>query len=118
MNPAAASSRPGDNPQNGTNVAGTKQVQISQQVSQGLLLHRVQPIYPDVARRNHIQGTVVLQAVINKNGRISNLKAISGPQELTAAAIGAVEQWRYRPYLLQGEPIEVQTEIKVNFELP
>lgn len=118
--PAAAPSRPGDNPdnpQNGNNVTGAKQVRVSQQISQALLLHKVEPIYPDDARRNHIQGTVVLHAVIDRNGRISNLKAISGPKELTAAAIGAVEQWRYRPYLLQGEPVEVQTEITVNFQL-
>lgn len=86
-------------------------------VSQGLLLHKVQPIYPDDARRNRVQGTVLLQAVIDKNGRISDLEVISGPKELTAAAIGAVQQWRYRPYLLQGEPVQVQTQIVVNFQL-
>jgi TonB family protein len=117
MNPVAAPLRPADNPQNVTNEAGTKQVRISPQVSQGLLLYKVQPIYPHDAMRNHIQGAVVLHAIIDKNGRISNLKALSGPKELTAAAISAVEQWRYRPYSLEGGPIEVQTEITVNFQL-
>jgi TonB family protein len=112
-NPADASSQP----PNANNLAGTKQVRISQGVSTGLLLHKVQPIYPYEAMRNHVQGTVLLRAVIDKNGRISSLQPISGPKELTAAAIGAVEQWRYRPYLLEGEPVEVETQITVNFQL-
>ena len=116
-NPADASSRPATDPPNGNNVAGTKQVRISQGVSKGLLLHKVQPIYPYEAMRNHVEGTVLLRAVIDKNGRISSLEPISGPKELTTAAIGAVEQWRYRPYLLQGEPVEVETQITVNFQL-
>jgi len=95
----------------------SKEVQVSQEATQGLLLHRVQPVYPDDARRNRIQGTVLLRATIDKLGRISKLEPISGPKELTAAAIGAVEQWRYRPYTLQGAPVDVQTEITVKFEL-
>jgi protein TonB len=59
-----------------------------------------------------------LQAIIGKDGRVKDLKPISGPStELEAAAVGAVQQWRYRPYLLQGEPVEVETLIKVNFQL-
>jgi len=116
-NPADASSQPPNDPPNGNNVAGIKQVRISQGVSKGLLLHKVQPIYPLEAMRNHVQGTVLLRAVIDKNGRISSLEPISGPKELTPAAIGAVEQWRYKPYLLQGEPVEVETQITVNFQL-
>ena len=116
-NPADASSRPANDSPNGNNLAGTKQVRISQGVSKGLLLHKVQPIYPYEAMRNHVEGTVLLRAVIDKDGRISSLEPISGPKELTAAAIGAVEQWRYRPYLLQGEPVAVETQITVNFQL-
>lgn len=94
-----------------------KKVRISQGVSAGLLLHKVQPIYPEDARRNRVQGQVVLQAEIDTDGRISDLQVISGSKELTAAAVGAVQQWRYRPYLLQGEPVKVDTQIVVNFQL-
>jgi TonB family protein len=94
-----------------------KRVRVSQGVSKGLLLHKVQPIYPLDARRNRVQGVVVLEAVIDTVGRIYRLQVISGPKELISSAVGAVEQWRYRPYLLEGEPVEVQTQIVVNFEL-
>ncbi len=97
--------------------AAIKRVRVSQGVSQGLLVYRVQPVYPVEARREGIQGQVVLRAVISKEGRIADLKLISGPKELAPAAIGAVEQWRYKPYLLMGDPVEVDTEILVNFTL-
>jgi TonB family protein len=115
-NPANVKVSSGDSPPRGQG-GDSKEVQVSQEVAQGLLLHRVQPIYPDDARRNHVQGTVLLRAIIDKSGRISKVEPISGPKELTAAAIGAVEQWRYRPYMLQGAPVDVQTEITVKFEL-
>lgn len=94
-----------------------KRVRVSQGVSQGLLLHKFQPVYPEMARRNHIQGTVLMKAVIDKDGYISELTALSGPRELIEAAMGAVKQWRYRPYLLQGQPVQVETQIVVNFTL-
>ena len=94
-----------------------KRVRVSQGVSQGLLLHKVQPVYPAMARMNGIQGTVFLKAHIDKEGRISELTPMSGPPELVDAAVGAVKQWRYRPYLLQGQPVEVETQITVNFTL-
>jgi TonB family protein len=95
-----------------------KQVRVSQGVSQGLLVHQVAPFYPANARSNRVQGTVVLQATIGKDGRIQNLTPVSAPsKELTEAAIGAVEQWRYKPYTLKGEPVEVLTTINVNFVL-
>lgn len=92
-------------------------VKVPPSVSQGLLLHKVQPVYPRSAITNRVQGTVVLRAIIGKDGRIKNLQVISGPQELTEAAIGAVEQWRYRPYSRNGETVEVETTINVNFTL-
>lgn len=92
-------------------------VRIGQNVSGGLLMRSVAPIYPDDARRMRIEGAVVLRAVIGKDGRIKDLKAISGSRELIPAAIGAVQQWQYRPYLLEGEPVEVDTQITVNFRL-
>jgi periplasmic protein TonB len=81
------------------------------------LLHRVQPIYPAIARRARVQGIVELRAIISKTGTIENLVVVSGHPMLSAAAIEAVKQWRYRPYLLNNEPVEVETEITVNFLL-
>jgi periplasmic protein TonB len=84
---------------------------------QGSLAHRVEPVYPPMARIARVQGAVVLEAVISKTGTIENLRLISGHPLLVSAAIEAVSQWRYRPYLLNGEAIEVETQITVNFIL-
>ena len=94
-----------------------QRVRVSSGVSKGLLIHKVNPVYPMEARQARIQGTIILEARISKEGRIVDLSVISGPPELAPAAIGAVQQWRYRPYLLQGVPVEVDTQIQVNFEL-
>ena len=85
--------------------------------SEGNLIYRVQPIYPPLARQAHIQGAVELRAIISKAGTIENLTLLRGHPMLVPAAMGAVRQWRYRPYLLNGEPVEVETEITVNFIL-
>lgn len=87
------------------------------EISPGLLLQKVAPKYPRAARKAHIQGTVVMCAVIGKDGTIRSLRAISGPQELIPAALEAVHKWRYRPYLYRNEPVEVNTDIRVNFTL-
>jgi periplasmic protein TonB len=84
---------------------------------EGNLIHQVQPIYPPLARTARIQGSVVLSAVIAKDGTIKNLRVLSGHPMLVAAAIDAVRRWRYRPYILNDEPIEVETQITVNFSL-
>jgi len=84
---------------------------------EGSLIRRIQPIYPPIARTGHIQGPVVLAAVIGKDGTIENLRLMSGHPMLVPAAIAAVSQWRYRPYILNGEAIEVETQITVNFIL-
>ena len=81
------------------------------------LVHRVQPAYPPLARAARIQGSVVLQAVISKTGTIENLQVLNGHPMLVRAALDAVQQWRYRPYFLNGEPVEVETQITVNFIL-
>jgi TonB family protein len=94
-----------------------QRVRVSQGVSAGLLAHRVQPDYPLEARQARIQGAVVLRAVIGKDGSIEKLTLVSGHPMLAPAAIDAVQQWRYRPYLLLGSPVEVDTEISVNFQL-
>lgn len=84
---------------------------------EGSLIRRVEPLYPPLARSARIQGAVVLFAMISTTGTIENLRVISGHPLLVAAALDAVKQWRYRPYILNGEPIEVETEITVNFVL-
>jgi periplasmic protein TonB len=84
---------------------------------EGSLMRRVMPTYPPLARTARIQGPVVLFAVISKAGTIDKLRAVSGPPMLIPAAIEAVSQWRYRPYILNNEPIEVETQITVNFLL-
>ena len=84
---------------------------------QGYLVKRVEPIYPALAKAARIQGSVHLQAMISKQGMIENLQVLSGHPMLAGAAVDAVRQWRYRPYLLNGEAVEVETEITVNFVL-
>jgi len=86
-------------------------------VLEGSLLHRVQPAYPPLAKTSRIQGPVVLAAVISKAGAIENLRVISGHPMLVKAALDAVSEWRYRPYILNDEPVEVETQITVNFTL-
>jgi TonB family protein len=94
-----------------------QRVDVSPGMLQGLLIHKVQPVYPEAARQNRIQGTVLLHAMIGKDGRVLELTPISGPKELLGAAIGAVQQWRYKPYAVNNEAVEVQTQITVNFQL-
>jgi periplasmic protein TonB len=84
---------------------------------EGNLIHRVQPQYPPLAIQTHTQGAVVLSAVIGRDGSIENLQVVSGHPMLVPAAINAVRQWHYRPYVLNGEPIEVDTHVTVNFVL-
>lgn len=84
---------------------------------EGSLIRRVQPVYPPLARNARVQGSVVLAAVISKAGTIENLTLISGHPMLVPAALQAVSQWRYRPYILNGDAIEVDTQITVNFIL-
>jgi periplasmic protein TonB len=98
-------------------VATPQRVRVSQGVSQGLLIHQVKPAYPALARQARIQGSVVLQAVIAKDGTIQGLRVVSGHPMLTTSAVDAVKQWRYKPYFLNGEPVEVETQITVNFTL-
>jgi len=86
-------------------------------ILEGSILRRVQPLYPPLARNARIQGSVVLAAVISKAGAIENLRVLSGHPMLVPAAIDAVSQWRYRPYILNNEPVEVETQITVNFTL-
>jgi protein TonB len=94
-----------------------QRIRISQGVTKGLLVQRMEPTYPTLAKQARVQGEVVLSAVIDTNGQIQNLQLVSGHPMLVPAAIAAVKQWRYKPYLLNGQPVEVETTITVIFNL-
>jgi len=84
---------------------------------EGNLIHLVQPVYPPLARAARIQGAVVLRAVISREGKVENPQVLSGHPMLVQAAVDAVRQWRYRPYYLNDQPVEVETQVTVNFIL-
>jgi len=94
-----------------------QRIRVSSGVTQGLVIHRVEPVYPPIAKTARVQGTVILAAVIGKDGTIQNLHVVSGHPLLTGAAMDAVKQWRYRPYILNGDPVEVDTQVEVHFTL-
>ena len=94
-----------------------QRVRISQGVTKGLLIHRMEPVYPPLAKAARVQGEVVLSAVIDVNGQITNLQLVSGHPMLVPSALAAVKEWRYKPYLLNGAPVEVETTITVIFSL-
>jgi periplasmic protein TonB len=98
-------------------VATPQKLRVSSGVADGLKIHDVQPAYPQMARIAHIQGDVLLQATISKSGAIENLRAIQGHPILIQAAMDAVRQWKYKPYILNGEPVEVETTVKVQFHM-
>lgn len=91
-------------------------LRVSQGVSQGLLIKRVKPIYPQAALAIHAQGAVQIEATVNKEGMVVNPRVLSGDAVLAQAALEAVRQWRYKPYYLDGEPVEIKTQITVNFK--
>jgi protein TonB len=93
-------------------------MKVSQGVSQGLLIKKVAPVYPARAMQAHMQGAVLLLATISKDGDITAVKLLKGEPVLARAAMDAVKQWKYRPYLLDSLPMEIQTQITVNFTLP
>ena len=93
-------------------------VNVSQGVSQGLLLKKVAPTYPRNALFMRVEGSVELLATISKTGDISHVAVLSGDSQLTRAASDAVKQWKYKPYMLNGQPVEIQTHVTINFKLP
>jgi TonB family protein len=98
-------------------VVSPQRIRVTQTVIADYLTKRVDPIYPPTAKQARLQGTVVLKVVISKSGDVENLQLISGHPMLAPAAIEAVKQWKYTPYLLNGEPVEVETNVTVNFTL-
>jgi TonB family protein len=104
-------------PQPSSGTTDPQPATIPGEVMMARLIHKVAPVYPSSARKNHIEGTVVLQAMVGNDGRISNLTVISGPREFLESAIGAVQQWRYRPFAVNGGASQVTTEIQLKYEL-
>jgi protein TonB len=98
-------------------VSTVQRVHISQGVTKGLLIYRLEPTYPPLAQQARIQGVVVLKAIIGKDGNIQNLQVVSGHPMLAPAAIEAVKHWRYKPFLLNGQPVEVETSVTVTFHV-
>lgn len=94
---------------------GPRKVAVSVGVAASLLKTKIDPVYPAEALRNHVSGTVVLHAVISSNGSVKALRVICGPASLQQAALDAVRQWTYRPYLLNNIPVDVETTINVVF---
>jgi len=92
-------------------------IRVGGNVQAANLVHQVQPLYPQIAKTAHVSGTVVLHAIIAKDGTIQQLEYVSGPPLLMRAAMDAVREWRYHPTLLNGEPVEVDTTIQVVFSL-
>jgi TonB family protein len=105
------------NPLTATDTSPSQSIKLAPGLVTARLVHKVAPVYPSSARANHMEGTVVLQATISRKGRIRALHILSGPREFMESALGAVQQWRYRPYIVNGEAVEVMTEIDVTFQL-
>ncbi len=98
-------------------VEAPKKMSISAGVAGGLLIQKTAPVYPQIAKEARVSGTVVIQATISKTGMIENPRVVNGPAMLRQPAVDAVKSWRYRPYLLDGEPVEVETTVSVTFTL-
>jgi TonB family protein len=98
--------------------AEDRTIRVSSGVMAGQAVSQPQPVYPAEVKAAHIQGTVTLRAVISKDGSVERLTVVSGPKELMRSAIDAVSQWKYKPYLLNGQPVEVETTVNVNYTLP
>lgn len=97
--------------------AAPRSLRLPSSMVEGMLVHKTIPVYPPIAITTRTQGTVVLQATISRNGTIEGLRVVSGPPMLQQAALDAVSTWRYRPYMLNGVPIEVETTVSVLFRL-
>ncbi len=110
IDPAAAG-------ENNNGAKTPKQLSVSAAVMSHNLITKAVPIYPDAAKKAKIEGAVVLSAVIDIAGNVENLRVISGPPELQQSAIDAVRQWKYKPYLLNGDPVEVLTTVNIIFSL-
>jgi TonB family protein len=117
---APAASHAGARLASGQREPGTEAalISVSPEIANTYLVQRVEPNYPDAARQQHIQGPVVLDAVVGKDGIVREVTVISGDFHLTAAAVNAVRQWRFKPYQANGSPVDFRTQITLNFTVP
>jgi TonB family protein len=113
--PPPSQSSAGDSSQ--SNAPKPRPVRVPGNVASAMLIHQVTPVYPAAAKEQHIEGTLLLHAIIGKDGTLQNLTYVSGPPILMSSAMDAVQQWQYRPTLLNGEPVEVDTTISVVYTL-
>lgn len=97
--------------------APAKKIRVSQGVLEGSILHKVDPQYPQEARDNRVQGDVVLRILIDEQGNVIEAKPVSGPPLLTDAAVDAMMQWKFKPYLLNGDPVQVESVFTIRFRL-
>lgn len=116
-NSAYAASAPGFAPVPDTAPAPVHSVRVSGAIMDGMVTNKVDPVYPAGARSEHLQGPVVLAIRIGRDGTVQDVQPISGPHALCEAAVDAVKQWTYQPYLLKGQPVEVRTTVTVTFQL-
>jgi TonB family protein len=100
-----------------TREAGPQRVEVAAPQMADLIVKKVDPVYPAMGRKQRIQGIVVLRVQIGKSGNVENIQVVSGHPILSPAAVEAVKQWEYKPYLLNGEPVEVESRVTVNFTL-
>ena len=94
-----------------------QRVRVSARVTAGLVKKRIPPDYPQEAKDKHLEGSVVLNVIVDRQGNVSDAKLFSGEAVFAPAAIDAVKKWRYRPFLLNGEPVVFETQVTVNFTL-
>jgi len=98
-------------------IPGPRKFRISSGVAEASMTHSVAPVYPLEAKQGHIEGTVIIQCTIDKQGNVTNLRVVSGPPSLVDATVEAVKHWKYRPYRYNGEPVDVETTITVRFHM-
>ncbi len=104
--------------QRAASVESEQVVALSPAAAEGSLLRRVEPVYPDDARQQGIQGSVVLEVHIGVDGTVQDVQVVSGPEQLMAASTDAVKQWRFKPHMVKGHAVEMQTTVTLNFRLP
>jgi protein TonB len=104
-------------PQPSPSASKSPKLRVAQAVAEGKIIKKVPPRYPIEAKRKHITGVVILDFTIDKSGNVEDLKMVSGDPILTQAAVEAVRQWKYTPYLLNGDPVEVETTVKITFRM-
>lgn len=108
---------PSSSPRTSDGRKATKKFRIAQGVGEKNIIHKVQPHYPEKAKENHVTGDVILGFTIDRGGNVTDLKVLKGNPLLARAAADAVGQWKYKPYLLNGNPVEVETTAKIRFRM-